>query len=304
MAGEPKKDLNFKYNYGKPVRKKRKKVASPVSHSKKKPVHPMGLGVVALRNLCLFLLSLAILAGFFLLGTEPSENYEQVLAQIFQDSTWKWIAFGILMLLGGVYAIYETKERDWFSEEGLTSLTILYAASLLATAFGCMIVVLLGESMYQEGGIAQLIVKLSGILTAVSALIFLVATLLPVLLDRNFLYGLSVFLWKLVIAFVVGMIVFGIGALLYEIMEVYQIVHTVLVIGMVALLIFLFFAFVGFCASHSVIAKCFVDVSVGVLGTAAEIGEAWYDSIDWEATKKERERIQREAEAILKDDGT
>lgn len=304
MAQE-KKDLNFKYNYGKPVRPKKQKPAKPVRQ--RKPSRPMGLGIIALRNSFLFLLSLALLVGFFLLGTDLSlvkTDPEQLLSQIFQGSTWKWIVMGILMLLGGAYSVYKTLERDWFHEEGLTSLTILYAASLLATAFGCMIVVLLGESMYQEGGIAQLIVKLSAILTAVSALVFLIATLAPVLLDRNFLYGLSVFLWKLVLAFIVGLIVFGIGALLYEIMEVYEIVHTVLVIGMVALLLFLFYAFVGFCASHSVIANCFLDVSLGVLNTVAEIETAWYNSIDWEATKKKREKLLREAEDILLDDGT
>lgn len=305
MAQEQKKDLNFKYNYGKPVRSKKQRLVKPVRQ--RRPGRPMKLGAIALRNGFLFLLSVALLVGFFLIGTDISlikTDPEQLLAVIFQGSAWKWGVLGILMLLGGAYAIYKTMERDWLHEDGLTSLTILYAASLLATAFGCMIVVLLGESMYQEGGIAQLIVKLSAVLTAVSALVFLIATLVPVLLDRNFLYGLSVFLWKIVIAFVVGLIVFGIGALLYEIMELYAIVHTILVIAMVALLLFLFYAFVGFCAAHSVIANCYLDISLGVLDTVAEIETAWYDSIDWKATKKKREKLLREAEDILRDDGT
>lgn len=197
---------------------------------------------------------------------------EHLMYNLVQGSGWRMLIPVLLLILGGLYALYRRGDRRDLWGEQLNPVTALYAAGMIALSVGCLALFLVGESMAAEGGIAELLIKLTVILTGVAALLFLVSMLVPLLLDNDFLYGISVFCWKAVFAAVVAVLAFGIGVVLEEVMEVYTVLHTVIVIGLVVVNLLAFFAFFSMLAARSVIVQTYMDISYKTLLYVEAIG--------------------------------
>lgn len=224
-----------------------------------------------------------------------ANDTDHLMYSLTQGNGWKLVVLAVLLLAGGLYAVYRYLDRGWEDEDAVIALNLFYFASMLATGFGALALGLVGEIMASEGGIAELIVTLTAILTGVSALLFLAAMLLPLLLDRDFLFGFSMFCWKLVLAAVVALVIFGIGIFFAELIEVYDILLTVIMIGLVAVLLFTFYALMGVLAAHTAIGNLYWNASMLPLEMASKAMDGIADTLA-SLTPKEWLAILAEAE--------
>ncbi|MBQ3134719.1 MAG: hypothetical protein IJB75_02775 [Oscillospiraceae bacterium] len=202
-------------------------------------------------------------------------DFDHIMYNLVQGSGLRWIVPIVLMIACALYAFFVHKKREDMTDEGLSTITILWGVSLLATSIGIMGLALVGGDMAAEGGIGSVVVIVTSIATAVCGLLYVFSMLLPLLLDIDFAYGFSTFWIKVIVSCVVAMLVFGLGVMLEALMETYAIFHTVLMILLVVAALMSFFAFAGFLAARSVIFKTYMDISLATCEMAERVGSVW-----------------------------
>lgn len=202
-------------------------------------------------------------------------DFDHIMYNLVQGSGARWVVPFVLLVICALYAFFVHKKRTEMTDDGLSTITILWGVSLLATSIGIMGLALVGGDMAAEGGIGGVVVTVISIVTGLCALLFVFSMLLPLLLDIDFAYGFSTFWIKAIVSCVVAMLVFGLGVMLEALMEAYAIFHTVLMILLVAAALMSFFAFTGFLAARSVIFKTYMDISIATCEAAGELVGAW-----------------------------
>jgi len=202
-------------------------------------------------------------------------DFDHIMYNLVQGSGARWTVPFVLLVLCALYAFFVHKKRSEITDDGLSTITILWGVSLLATSIGIMGLALVGGDMAAEGGIGGVVVTVISIVTGLCALLFVVSMLLPLLLDIDFVYGFSTFWIKAIVSCVVAMLVFGLGVMLEALMEVYTIFHTVLMILLVVAALMSFFAFAGFLAARSVIFRTYMDISLATCEMAERVGSVW-----------------------------
>lgn len=202
-------------------------------------------------------------------------DFDHIMYNLVQGSGARWVVPLLLLAVCALYAWFIYKKRVDMTDEGLSTITVLWGVSLLATSIGIMGLALVGGDMAAEGGIGGVVVTVVSIVTGLCALLYVFSMLLPLLLDIDFVYGFSTFWIKVIVSFVVAMLVFGLGVMLEALMETYTIFHTVLMILLVAAALMSFFAFVGFLSARSVIFKTYMDISLATCEMAERVGDVW-----------------------------
>lgn len=202
-------------------------------------------------------------------------DFDHIMYNLVQGSGARWVVPFVLLVICGLYAFFVHKKRTEMTDEGLSTITILWGVSLLATSIGIMGLALVGGDMTAEGGIGGVVVTVISIVTGLCALLFVASMLLPLLLDIDFIYGFSTFWIKAIVSCLVAALVFGLGVMLEALMEAYTIFHTVLMILLVMAALMSFFAFVGFLAARSVIFKTYMDISIATCELASQVGSIW-----------------------------
>ena len=202
-------------------------------------------------------------------------DFDHIMYNLVQGSGARWVVPLLLLAVCVLYAWFIYKKRVDMTDEGLSTITILWGVSLLATSIGIMGLALVGGDMASEGGIGGVVVTVVSIVTGLCALLYVFSMLLPLLLDIDFVYGFSTFWIKAIVSCAVAMLVFGLGVMLEALMEAYTIFHTVLMILLVVAALMSFFAFVGFLSARSVIFKTYVDISMATCEAAGEMVTAW-----------------------------
>lgn len=202
-------------------------------------------------------------------------DFDHIMYNLVQGSGARWVVPLVLLAVCALYAWFTYKKRVDMTDDGLSTITILWGVSLLSTSIGIMGLALVGGDMAAEGGIGGIVVTVVSIATGLCALLFVFSMLLPLLLDIDFVYGFSTFWIKAIVSCVVAMLVFGLGVMLEALIEAYTIFHTVLMILLVVAALMSFFAFVGFLAARSVIFKTYADISMATCEAAGELVSAW-----------------------------
>ncbi len=202
-------------------------------------------------------------------------DFDHIMYNLVQGSGARWIVPFVLLVVCALYAFVVYKKRVDMTDEGLSTITILWGVSLLATSIGIMGLALVGGDMAAEGGIGGVVVIVTSIATGVCGLLYVLSMLLPLLLDIDFAYGFSTFWIKVIVSCVVAMLVFGLGVVLEALMESYTIFHTLLMILLVIAALMSFFAFAGFLAARSVIFKTYMDISLATCELASQVGSIW-----------------------------
>ncbi|MBE6955826.1 MAG: hypothetical protein E7450_00010 [Ruminococcaceae bacterium] len=202
-------------------------------------------------------------------------DFDHIMYNLVQGSGARWIVPIVLMIVCTLYAWFVHKKRQEMTDEGLSTITILWGVSLVATSIGIMGLALVGGDMAAEGGIGSVVVIVTSIATGVCGLLYIFSMLLPLLLDIDFAYGFSTFWIKVIVSCVVAMLVFGLGVALEALMEAYTVFHTVLMILLVVAAFVSFFAFAGFLAARSVIFRTYMDISLATCELANQVGSIW-----------------------------
>lgn len=209
------------------------------------------------------------------LFTILQNDFDHIMYNLVQGSGARWIVPLVLLAVCALYAWFTYKKRVDMTDDGLSTITILWGVSLLSTSIGIMGLALVGGDMAAEGGIGGVVVTVVSIATGLCALLFVFSMLLPLLLDIDFVYGFSTFWIKAIVSCVVAMLVFGLGVMLEALIEAYTIFHTVLMILLVVAALMSFFAFAGFLAARSVIFKTYMDISLATCEMAERVGSVW-----------------------------
>ena len=202
-------------------------------------------------------------------------DFDHIMYNLVQGSGARWLVPLALLIVCALYTWFVYKKRVDMTDEGLSTITILWGISLLATSIGIMGLALVGGDMAAEGGVGGVVVTVISIVTGLCALLYAVSMLLPLLLDIDFVYGFSTFWLKAIISCLVAALVFGLGVMLEELMDAYTIFHTALMILLVVAALLSFYAFAGFLAARSVIFKTYTEISLATCEAAGELVTAW-----------------------------
>ncbi len=228
-------------------------------------------------------------------------DYEHIMYKLLYSNTWLLIA---ILILTAFYYLTHKKKRANTHKEADSYVFLWYMASMIISILGVMMIFLLGEALYRDGGIMGLIFKLTLGVTGIGLLSFVLSLIIPLLIDRDFLFGFSAFCWKLILTAVISLISAGIGFIIYEIINAYPILQLVLLIGLLAALIYLFVIFVSLAGERSLIFQTYIAAAqkVSIAGeTAADVMETAAQGINW---KKTQNNIEREVNDIIHDDRT